>query len=59
MSKTNYIMVSSTCNDDMYKYVSSIKTKDKVNPSQKYYKLLMEGMASADGCTVTLSLIHI
>ncbi len=53
MSKTNYIMVSSTCNDDMYKYVSSIKTKDKVNPSQKYYKLLMEGMASADGCTVT------
>ena len=43
MSK--YIFLSSTCSVKMYEYVSANKFVDKVNPSQKFFKLLMEGLA--------------
>lgn len=41
-----YIFLTSTCSEKMYEYVSTNKFTDKVNPSQKFFKLLMEGLAT-------------
>lgn len=46
MNKDNFIVISATCSNAMFEYLSNIKYKNIINPSQKYFKLLLEGMTN-------------
>lgn len=44
----NIVLVSNTCSNDYYKYLQSVKIKDKINPSQKFFDLLVNGLNFID-----------
>lgn len=49
----NLVLVSNTCSDETFKCLSSMKNKEKLAPSQKYFDMLVHGLADIDGYTVT------
>ena len=51
--KNNIVLLSSTCSSKHYEYLQSIKTKEKINPSQKYFYMLIKGLNFIDECEVT------
>lgn len=48
----NIIFVSTTCSDAEYSYIQSIKHSEKLNPSQKFFSMLINGLISDKSCTV-------
>lgn len=39
------ILISNTCSQSEYKKLQMVKTNEKINPSQKYFSMLVDGFA--------------
>ena len=45
------VFVSNTCSEKKYREINKIKTRNLLNPSQKYFSLLIEGLIRNKNCT--------
>lgn len=51
--KLKFIFLSNVCSNEEYKYIQSIKFKNKINPSQKYFDMLFQGFLKMEDVYLT------